>query len=224
MGNLLAFYEQRRLYGELGDALRPYHVEPPLLVFIGHTVQTGKSKSDLTANDKASLSDVLAMVRFLQRVATNADGWAVATIDRILAGRSDLKDDTGKDVFFDKLLTLKHLSLPAAALYADLLTQIFHAAAPAGLHLANLRNAPGEIGVRTGNSDTYFAVINIGDDANFMKMAEEAQLGLATESEAIRGSLFGVINARQFADQRADRRQEVHRRAGTVGGSAPWDC
>ncbi len=195
MGNLLAFYEQRRLYGELGDALRPYHVEPPLLVFIGHTVQTGKSKSDLTANDKASLSDVLSMVRFLQRVATNADGWAVATIDRILAGRSDLKDDTGKDVFFDKLLTLKHLPLPAAALYADLLVQVFHAAAPAGLHLANLRNAPGEIGVRTGNSDTYFAVINIGDDANFMKMAEEAQLGLATESEAIRGSLFGVINA-----------------------------
>jgi len=128
-------------------------------------------------------------------VATNADGWAVATIDRILAGRSDLKDDTGKDVFFDKLLTLKHLSLPAAALYADLLTQVFHAAAPAGLHLANLRNAPGEIGVRTGNSDTYFAVINIGDDANFMRMAEEAQLGLATESEAIRDSLFGVINA-----------------------------
>ncbi len=49
-------------------------------------MQTGKSKSDLTADDKASLSDVLNMVRFLQRVATNEDGWAVATIDRILAG------------------------------------------------------------------------------------------------------------------------------------------
>ena len=194
MGNLLAFYEQRRLYGELGDALRPYHVEPPLLVFIGHTVQTGKSKSDLTANDKASLSDVLAMVRFLQRVATNADGWAVATIDRILAGRSDLKDDTGKDVFFDKLLTLKHLSGCRPRPLRRPVTQVFHAAAPAGLHLANLRNAPGEIGVRTGNSETYFGVINIGDDANFMKMAEEAQLGLSDESEAIRGSLFGVIN------------------------------
>lgn len=195
MGNLLAFYEQRRLYAEMGDALRPYRIEPPLLVFIGHTVQTGKSKSDLTASDKASLSDVLNMVRFLQRVATNAGGWAVAAIERILAGRSDLKDDSGKDVFTDKLLTLKHLPLPAEAIYADLLEQVFHAAAPAGLHLANLRNAPGEIGVRAGNSDTYFAVINIGDDANFLKMAEEAGLGLAIESEAIRGSLFSVINA-----------------------------
>ncbi len=194
MGNLLAFYEQRRLYAEMGDALRPYRIEPPLLVFIGHTVQTGKSKSDLTASDKASLSDVLNMVRFLQRVATNAEGWAVAAIERILAGRSDLKDDTGKDVFFDKLRTLKPPP-PAEVIYADLLRQVFHAEAPAGLHLANLRNAPGEIGVRAGNSDRYFAVINIGDDANFIKMAEEAQLGLATETETIRGSLFGVINA-----------------------------
>ena len=185
MGNLLAFYEQQRLYAELGDARRPYYVEPPLLVFIGHTVQTGKSKSSLTADNKASLSDVLNMVRFLQRVATNSDGWAVAAIERILAGRSDLKDAAGRDVFFDKLLTLKQLPVTSAELYADLLAHVFHAPTSASLHLANLRNAAGEIGVRTGNSDTYFAVINIGDDANFIKMAEDAQLGLATESEAI---------------------------------------
>lgn len=194
MGNLLAFYEQCRLYDELGDALRPYRIEPPLLVFIGHTVQTGKSKSGLTANDKTSLSDVLNMVRFLQRVATNTDGWAVSAIERILAGRSDLKDDTGKDVFANRLRTLTYPRLPAEAIYADLLQRVFHTAGPAGLHLANLRNAPGEIGVRAGNSGTYCAVINIGDDANFMKLAEEAQLGLTTETEAIRGSLFGVIN------------------------------
>ena len=40
---------------------------------------------------------------------------------------------------------------------------------------------------------------------------EDAQLGLATESEAIRGSLFGVMNAAQLAGYPADRRQEIHR-------------
>ena len=67
-------------------------------------------------------------------------------------GRSDLKHDTGKDVFFDKLLKLKHLSLPAKAFYADLLAQVFTPRPRAGLHLANLRDAPGEIGVRTATA------------------------------------------------------------------------
>ena len=40
----------------------------------------------------------------------------------------------------------------------------------------------------------YFGVINIGDDANFVKMAREQLPSLNIESEAIRGSLFGEIN------------------------------
>ena len=64
----------------------------------------------------------------------------------------------------------------------------------AALHLANLRDAPGELGLRAGNSETYFGVINIGDDANFVKMAREQLPELNVESEAIRGSLFGEIN------------------------------
>ena len=48
--------------------------------------------------------------------------------------------------------------------------------------------------MRAGNSETYFGVINIGDDANFVKMAREQLPELNVESEAIRGSLFGEIN------------------------------
>ena len=194
LGNLLAFYEQMRLYADLGDLLRPYHIEPPLLVFIGHTVQTGKSKSDLTADDKLSLSDVLNMVRFLQRVAMNESGWAVATIGRILEGKSDLRDEFNRDIFANRLGTLRGAHLAPDEIYRDLLRRVFHTPASGGLRLANLRNAPGEIGLQTGISETYFGVINIGDDANFIKMAEEAKLGLTFKTEAIRGSLFGVIN------------------------------
>jgi len=195
MGNLLAFYEQARLYAESGEAVRPYQIEPPLLVFVGHTVQTGKRESQLNAKDKASLSDVLDMVRFLGRVVTNADGWAVETIARILERRSDLKDEQGRDIFADKLTSLRLGGMSPQAIYDDVLRRIFHAPAPATLHLANLQDAPGELGLRVGSGETYFAVINIGDDANFVKLARQGLPELAVESEALRGSLFSTINA-----------------------------
>ncbi len=55
-----------------------------------------------------------------------------------------------------------------------MLGRLFHAPVRAALHLANLRDAPGELGLRAGNSETYFGVINIGDDANFVKMARSS--------------------------------------------------
>ena len=64
--------------GERGRS-GPARFQPPLLVFVGHTVQTGKTESQLNAEDKASLSDVLNMVRFLARVVRDEDGWAVRT-------------------------------------------------------------------------------------------------------------------------------------------------
>ena len=194
MGNLLAFYEQMRLYAESGAALRPYQIEPPLLVFVGHTVQTGKTESQLNAEDKASLSDVLNMVRFLARVVRDGDGWAVKTIQAILERRSDLRDEQGQDIFADKLTALPRGPSAGQEVYADMLARLFHAPAPATLHLANLRDAPGELGLRAGNGETYFGVINIGDDANFVKMAREQLPELNVENEAIRGSLFSEIN------------------------------
>jgi len=194
MGNLLAFYEQLRLYAAASDALRPYQIEAPLLVFVGHTVQPGKAQSALTTEDKISLSDVLNMVRFLGRVGRDEDGWAVRTIGEILEGRSQLRDEHGRDIFADRLKTLKGSGLSPDTVYADLLQRICHNGSPGALHLANLRDAPGELGLRLGESDTYFGVINIGDDANFVKMADKAALGLVIESEAIRGSLFSEIN------------------------------
>jgi len=62
------------------------------------------------------------------------------------------------------------------------------------LHLVNLKNATGEIGLRAGNSDRYFGVINIGDSANFLKSAEAAGLGFTFDEDALQGSLFGSVN------------------------------
>lgn len=61
--------------------------------------------------------------------------------------------------------------------------------------LSNIRNVAGEISLRVGSSDVPFGVINIGDDSNFLKMAEEENLGIVIDADdALRSSLFSTIN------------------------------
>ncbi|MGQ9746933.1 MAG: DEAD/DEAH box helicase family protein, partial [Candidatus Caldatribacteriaceae bacterium] len=47
LGNLLSFYEQYLLYEEHRESFRPYNLEKPLWVFVGHTVTGGKSQEEI---------------------------------------------------------------------------------------------------------------------------------------------------------------------------------
>jgi hypothetical protein len=71
LGNLLSFYEQCLVYAEHGEALRPYNIEKPLWVFVGHSVTGGNSKED-----KESLTDVQEIVRLFRQIPERhrADG------------------------------------------------------------------------------------------------------------------------------------------------------
>lgn len=71
LANLLTLFEQTWVHQQHEEEMRHYHIERPLLMFVGHTVQTGKTSSKLTTDDKTSLSDVLDMVRFLHRVTND---------------------------------------------------------------------------------------------------------------------------------------------------------
>lgn len=193
LANLLTLFEQTWVYREHEQQMRDYHLERPLLMFVGHTVQTGKTASNLTKSDKESLSDVLDVVRFLHRVSADP-GWVRQTAAFIMQGRSGLTDPNGVDIFFNKFAPLKGHFSPAGLARA-LLELLFHAPAPGPLHLANVRNASGEISLRVGTSDIPFGVINIGDDANFLAMAETKGLELVIDpDDAFRASLFETIN------------------------------
>jgi hypothetical protein len=193
LANLLTIYEQAKVYAEHEADLRAYSIEPPLLMFIGHTVQAGKTKTNLTSEDKKSLSDVQDIVRFLQRV-TSQSAWVQETIDAILTGNTGLQDSAGADIFADKFPILQ--KQPNAELhYKELLKHVFHAENGGAIHLASLRNATGEISLRVGASEIPFGVINIGDDSNFITMVEEADLDVMVDPpDAFRGSLFNTIN------------------------------
>jgi hypothetical protein len=193
LANLLTFYEQMLVFRKKFELIYRYNIERPLLIFVGHTVQTGKTRSQLNNSDKESLSDVLDIVRFLNLVTSHED-WTANAIDSIFQGRSGLTDKDGNDVFRDKFPELRDHYSPNE-IFSDLLELVFSTSAPGSVHLSNLRNAPGEISLRVGNSDIPFGVINIGDDLNFLKMAEEKDLSLIIDPDDLfRGSLFDTIN------------------------------
>ena len=187
LGNLLSFYEQRRLFARQAAALRPYHLERPLWVFVGSTVNAVYTESG------RKRSDVLTVVRFLHRVLENRRGWVVGAIEELLAGRSGLTAPDGRDAFGDRFKYLREESLSAAAVYRDLLATVLHAPAGGGLHLCAIRGSAGEIGLKASGAEHYFGLIYVGDAAAFRKLAAADDCGMTLEEDVVSGSLFDAI-------------------------------
>jgi hypothetical protein len=195
VANLLTFYEQARSYALNADIFfKTYNVAPPLLVFIGHSVTAGKTRSQLTRDDRRSLSDVQELVLFLHRVLRNERNWVPGAISAILAGEAGLEREDGDDIFADAFRTLRGDHIDGETIYADVLRRVFHVTTASGLHLVDLKSAEGEIGLRAGAADRFFGVINIGDAANFLKLVQDKTPGIAVEEERLSGSLFQAIN------------------------------
>ena len=186
-GNLLSFYEQQRVFRDHADALRPYHLEKPLWVFVGGTVNI------VHTEDRRKRSDVLTVARFLHHVLENRCGWAVDTIGKLMAGKTGLVTPDGRDVFRDQFEYLRARGLSPEHLYRDLLATVLHAPGGGGLHLCGIRGSVGEIGLKASGAGDYFGLIYIGDTAAFKKLVEADDSGIALEEDALAGSLFNGI-------------------------------
>ena len=189
LGNLLAFYEQQRTFAEQEDALRPYNLARPLWVFVGGTVNAVYSRN------KQRQSDVLTVVRFLDRVLRNPAGWAVAGIERLLAGKSGLQRPDGRDVFEGRFGSLRDAKLSPQALYQQILESVLHAPINDSLRLGFVRGKSGEIGLKANSSSHYFGVITIGDANSFRKLVLERAPEIRMQEEAVLTGLFDTINA-----------------------------
>lgn len=188
LANLLTFYQQKCIFDENPELVKEYNIDAPLWIFVGSRVK-----------GKTGDSDVLEVVRFLSAVLKNEHGWTVNTIRSIYEGKSGLFDRTsGRDLFSpsypeQKLAYLKAKKLTAEETYADILARIFYAQVPAPLHLVNLKTATGEIALRCGNDNPYFGVINIGEDTEFIKFAEQEEQGIRSDKDELTPSLFNSI-------------------------------
>lgn len=186
LANLLTLYEQKLIFKKHVAEIEPYNIEEPLWIFVGSKVQ-----------GKLNQSDILEVVRFLDLVLKNEGNWAIQGIENIFAGNSGLKDKiTGWDLFSptypEQKLGYIRGSEPMD-IYKDMLKRIFHSDNPGPLQLINLRNAAGEIALRCGMSE-FFGVINIGDDAQFIKHVETETKIHIVKDEVSSGSLFDTIN------------------------------
>ena len=189
LGNLLSFYQQRRYFIENTVEVRTYGIDSPLWAFVGSkvtAVYTEKSQKR---------SDILNVLRFLHRFLRNEGDWAVQTIQKILNGNSGLSDDNNTDVFYNRLDYLKKFSETPAQIYTNILNEVFHTPTIGALRLYDLRNAQGEIGLKTADNSDYFGVIYIGDTAAFKKLVENDDAGILIKSDDVFSeSLFNDIN------------------------------
>lgn len=196
LANLLTFFEQQYIYQQNPDAFyKTWNLREPLLTFIGHSVQAGRTQSSWRVDEERTVSDVQKLILFLHKVLQDEE-WAVNTIRQVLNENSGVQRKDGSDLFEDSFSVLRDsYGEQSKKLYQDLLKKVFHLEAPAPLKLTNLTSAEGEIGLRAGNSDTFFGVINIGEDSNFLSYIEEELTELIVEEpNAFEDSLFQKIN------------------------------
>jgi hypothetical protein len=179
--SLLGFYEQSVLFQKHEAALKTYNIEKPLWVFVGSKV-IGK-KSSLTLQDKQSVSDVTLVLHFIKQVLESPAALQ-ADADAILSGQSGLQKD-GDDIFKNRFQYLKANRPTAEAM----LQQIFHGAG--AIEALQIKNADGEIGLKTASGQQYFGVINIGDVNSFGKKLEEDTAGIIQlQDDNFSASLF----------------------------------
>jgi hypothetical protein len=139
-------------FDEQTDRLRPYNLEKPLWVFVGSTVNA------VYAEKKRKRSDVLTVARFLHRFLENSRGWAVKGIEKIIAGEAGLVDPHGEDVFEGKFEYLRDACHGPESVYHDILDRVFHTAGGGALHMCGIRGSDGELGLKVGGREDYFAV------------------------------------------------------------------
>src|SRR5690625_2216641 len=197
MANLLSFYEQKFVYGQDAETFyKTWNLHDPLLTFIGHSVQAGKTKSSLAKDEKRTVSDVQKIILFLNLVLQNENDWVKKTIQDLLSGNSCITGPDDSDIFENSFTVLKErIKGKHNVIYLDLLETLFDVKASAHLKLSNIKSDEGEIGLRAGNSEHYFGVINIGEDSVFLQFVEENLPDLIVEEgDTFQGSLFQQIN------------------------------
>lgn len=189
LGNLLSFYEQRRYFKQHTEAVRTYGLDSPLWAFVG-----SKVNAVYTENRRAR-SDVLNVIRFLHKFLKNEGNCAIDAIEKILSSNSGLSDDNGDDVFQNRLGYLNGFDETPEQIYTDILNEVFHTDTSGALHLQDIRNAQGEIALRTTQGREGFGLIYIGDTAAFKKLVRSDDVGIEMDSEdVLTESLFNDIN------------------------------
>ena len=191
-GCLLSFYQQMKIYTSKKDELKSFNIEKPLLVFVGNRVTASTSKEELT--------DVEEVLDFINRFVSNR-AVSIRRITEILNNDTGLVNARGEELFYQDFYPLNEFfgaSPDASVIFADILRLVFNTDTNADeprLHLENIKQVAGEIGLKVGEYGEYFGVISIGDTAGLIKNCEQKGI-VAKSEEFVSESLFRAINGK----------------------------
>lgn len=188
IGSLLAFYQQKKIYHDNPRAAQAFNIENPLWVFVGSSVNSIRTEKG------QKVSDVLNIIQFFTQFIKDSRT-SKTDIKEILEGKAGLINDMGVSIFrgaFEYLHT-QNPDLDIDTIYKDILKLVFNTAVVgANVYLDNLGGADGELGLRIGNTEEYFGVINVGDEGKLWKLCQAN--GVEGNSKAFGSSLFQSIN------------------------------
>ena len=199
VGCLLSFYQQMKLFKVKANELCSFHIEKPLLVFVGNRVTAPVKSSNLTQAEKELLTDVEEVLVFLNTFLSNR-AKTIDHIQAILNEDTGLVDGSGNELFYHNFQALQDIfgnNVDPAAVFTDMLRIVFNTDGNADeprLRIDNIRRVSGEIGLKVGEYGDYFGLINIGDTSGLLKHCEQKGLIINTE-EFVSESLFLSINA-----------------------------
>jgi hypothetical protein len=187
--SVLSFYQQQEIYEKNRSLLQNFNIAKPLMIFVGGSVNAVRQEN------KEKVSDVVDILLFLKDFIENKNT-SVKAIDSLLKGESGLINSDGSDIFKSKLDFLRGSKVSAEDIYQDILLKLFNNTnSEARFQLVNLKSADGEIGIRLGANAPYFAVINVGDDRNLLRLCEENNF--LTDEQEFSDSLFENINHKE---------------------------
>jgi hypothetical protein len=181
---LLGYYQQQLVFKENSSQMETYRLEKPLWIFVGGSVTKSLNKKEA--------SDVVTIVKFIsdfiKDITVSKDH-----INQILSGKAGLNDEGGTSIFANSFDYLKDKTFDVNTLYSDILLRVFNTSlAGANVHIDNLKGIDGELGLRIGDTQDYFGVINVGDDSTLHKLCLDA--GILGMDMDFSQSLFHKIN------------------------------
>lgn len=186
--NLLSYYQQLRVYAN-GTDWRPYGIEKPLWVYVGASVNSGKTGG----------SDIATVLGFLDRFLTNKGGWSAKLIKKLLHDESLFRGDDGRAGLHDALAWLRSRypeGKDLSGLLADVAARVFNLSGEgARLEVQPIRGADGEIALRAQGAMQPFGLVNVGDTAALVKLLREQ--GLPVLEDVVGESLFAGLNRRE---------------------------
>lgn len=189
-GCLLSFYQQLKLFESYPKEFAPFEIEKPLLVFVGNRVTAKTSNAEMT--------DVEEVIEFIDKFV-NRKAKTIERLNAVLNEDTGLMDGRGAELFLQDFNALKSIfggSPKAEDIYTDILRLVFNSDTSSEeprLHIENIRQVPGEIGLKIGEYGDYFGVISIGDTAGLVKNCDKKGIVAKTE-EFVSESLYRNIN------------------------------